>query len=286
MVNFSLNAGSLMGIILAFAGAGLYFLRSFRPNLARDYDVFFAAIALICGGILFFQSWRLDPILQFGVFLLAGSTVFFAADSIRLRSIATEQAKRSTPVVDDARPVSRSYQYQAELDDYDSFEDRQPLTRRIRGSRDSRSSGYAEEGELERRPSSNNRRSSRPTDWDDRSYGQEVQETRSRRPRSRPNTSSDRPSRKEWTVEPEQEAPYRNESPRQLEEERPPSSSRSQRSDSSSRRPPKRRPPTSVMSRSGYRASLENTDSSPYVDYQPLGSTDDEFDNSSNFDDD
>jgi len=158
MVNFSLNAGSLMGIILAFAGAGLYFLRSFRPNLARDYDVFFAAIALLCGGILFFQSWRLDPILQFGVFLLAGSTVFFAVDSIRLRNIATEQAKRNTPLVDDDRPVSRSYQYQAELDNYgpgyDSFEERQPAARRIRGSRDGRSSGYDEYETLDaRRPS-------------------------------------------------------------------------------------------------------------------------------------
>ena len=25
---------------------------------------------LLCSGILFFQGWRLDPILQFGVFLL------------------------------------------------------------------------------------------------------------------------------------------------------------------------------------------------------------------------
>ena len=56
----------------------LYFMRSFKPALARDYDVFFAAIGLLCGGILFFQGWRLDPILQFGQFLLAGTTVFFA----------------------------------------------------------------------------------------------------------------------------------------------------------------------------------------------------------------
>ena len=171
MVNFSLNAGSLMGIILALAGAGLYFLRSFRPNLARDYDVFFAAIALLCGGILFFQSWRLDPILQFGVFLLAGSTVFFAVDSIRLRNIATEQAKRNTPLVDDDRPVSRSYQYQAELDNYDqgynSFEERQPMARRIRGSRDGRPPEYGDQYEAEgnRRPGP--RRSPRSLDRGD-----------------------------------------------------------------------------------------------------------------------
>jgi len=168
MVNFSLNAGSLMGIILAFAGAGLYFLRSFRPNLARDYDVFFAAIALICGGILFFQSWRLDPILQFGVFLLAGSTVFFAVDSIRLRDIATEQAKRNTPLVDDDRPVSRSYQYQSEDygPGYGSFDAQRPSNaRRIRGSRDFQEGGYEDGngwGDSDRR---DNRRQPRSLDW-------------------------------------------------------------------------------------------------------------------------
>ena len=148
MVNFSLNPGSLMGIILAFAGVGLYLLRSFRPNLARDYDVFFAAVALLCGGIFFFQSWRLDPLLQFGVFLLTGSSLFFAYDSIRLRGIATEQAKRSTPIVDDERPVSRVYRYDAPLEPppeygYDYFQqDRQPPARRIRGSEESISPDY------------------------------------------------------------------------------------------------------------------------------------------------
>ena len=85
MVNASLNWASIVGIVLAVCGAGLYFLRSFKPALARDYDVFFAAIGLLCGGILFFQGWRLDPILQFGQFLLVGTTVFFTYDSIRLR---------------------------------------------------------------------------------------------------------------------------------------------------------------------------------------------------------
>ena len=69
--------------------------------MARDYDVFFAAIGLLCGGILFFQGWRLDPILQFGQFLLAGTTVFFAYESVRLRGVATDQARRSSYFDDD-----------------------------------------------------------------------------------------------------------------------------------------------------------------------------------------
>nr|YP_002049299.1 hypothetical protein PCC_0670 [Paulinella chromatophora]ACB43089.1 hypothetical protein PCC_0670 [Paulinella chromatophora] len=96
MVNASLNWASIIGIVLAAGGALLYFMRSFKPELARDYDVFFAAIGLLCGGILFFQGWRLDPILQFGQFLLAGTTVFFAYESVRLRGITTEQARRAS----------------------------------------------------------------------------------------------------------------------------------------------------------------------------------------------
>ena len=51
MVNASLNWASIVGIVLAVGGALLYFMRSFKPALARDYDVFFAAVGLLCGGI-------------------------------------------------------------------------------------------------------------------------------------------------------------------------------------------------------------------------------------------
>ncbi len=104
LVNASLNWASIVGIVLAVGGAFLYFMRNFKPALARDYDVFFAAIGLLCGGILFFQGWRLDPILQFGQFLLAGTTVFFAYESVRLRGVTTEQARRSS-YFDDEEPA-------------------------------------------------------------------------------------------------------------------------------------------------------------------------------------
>jgi len=308
MVNFNLNAGSLMGILLAFGGVGLYFLRSFRPNLARDYDVFFAAVALLCGGILFFHSWRLDPILQFGVFLLTGSSVFFATDSVRLRGIATEQAKRSTPVVDDDRPVSRVYRYEADLDNnpaygYDSFDqERQPPARRIRGSQDSAGTGYAE-GYDEPPSRGNSDRSSRrtsrgtrrpptapPTDTRESypgegyppedSYG--VESRSNRRPRSR-NTPpsrgtgySDRPSGYESS--PYSDEPYRNQT--YSDPAYPTRSDRSSYedpaspSDAPSPRRPKRRPPAS-------RPGAPIDDASPYVDYRPI---DNEIDNSAHFD--
>lgn len=108
-VNVGATPATFLGIFLAVAGAALYFIRNVKPELARDHDIFFAAVGLLCGFILIFQGWRLDPILQFGQLMLVGSTVFFAYESIRLRSIATEQAKRNTPIVDEDRPVSRSY---------------------------------------------------------------------------------------------------------------------------------------------------------------------------------
>ena len=133
MVNASLNWASIVGIVLAVCGGGLYFLRSFKPALARDYDVFFAAIGLLCGGILFFQGWRLDPILQFGQFLLAGTTVFFAYESVRLRGIATDQARRSSFFDDDQMPSSpRNGSRNRWDDEYDQFEETERSSRRFK----------------------------------------------------------------------------------------------------------------------------------------------------------
>ena len=137
MVNASLNWASIVGIVLAVCGGGLYFLRSFKPALARDYDVFFAAIGLLCGGILFFQGWRLDPILQFGQFLLAGTTVFFAYESVRLRGIATDQARRSSFFEDDDQipNMPRNSSRNRWEDDYEQFDQSERSSRRFK-SRD------------------------------------------------------------------------------------------------------------------------------------------------------
>ncbi len=144
MVNASLNWASIVGIVLAVCGGGLYFLRSFKPALARDYDVFFAAIGLLCGGILFFQGWRLDPILQFGQFLLAGTTVFFAYESVRLRGVATDQARRSSYFDDDPiSDVPRNSRGRFN-DDYDRFEDSVRPSRRFKPQEDEFEEEYNE----------------------------------------------------------------------------------------------------------------------------------------------
>jgi len=235
-VNFGANSASILGIFLAVAGAALYFLRSVRPELSRDQDIFFAAVGLLCGFILVFQGWRLDPILQFGQLLLVGSTVFFAVESIRLRSIATQQAKRNTPIVDDEREVSRKYSYserrnyQAEMDaDLEPLpyeEEDAPPRPRIRGSRDERSTrdDYYDEapprssqsprnrekpdsGERKRRPNSGRSVSSTSQGYEDENWGSASKtvddwgssnsQDELRKPPRRNNSSNNRPQGRE-----------------------------------------------------------------------------------------
>lgn len=265
MVNFGLNSASILGIALAAAGASLYFLRSVRPELSRDHDIFFAAVGLLCGFILLFQGWRLDPILQFGQFLLTGSAVFFAIESIRLRGIATDQARRNSPIVDDDRPVSRVYR--AELDQIEPFQTEERYERRLRGyeePRPSRSRGYEEE-QQQPKP----RRQSRerpPTDYGDRPSRAGT----SRRPSRSPNR---RPARDDYGYD---NGGYQNETVTDVWSEdawndgdRPSESRRPRRPrpDSESRRPRRPRPDR-------YDA---NNDDVATVDYQPI--------NGANFDD-
>ena len=162
MVNFGLNSASILGLFLAVAGASLYFLRSVRPELSRDHDIFFAAVGLLCGFILLFQGWRLDPILQFGQFLLSGSAIFFAVECIRLRAVATEQARKNTPTVDRERPVSRTRVYREEEYDRGRIEDSYDYTDAKPNYDSPRLRGY--EDPQSRRPP--RRRASQPREQD------------------------------------------------------------------------------------------------------------------------
>ncbi len=189
MVNASLNWASIVGIVLAVGGALLYFMRSFKPALARDYDVFFAAIGLLCGGILFFQGWRLDPILQFGQFLLAVTTVFFAYESVRLRGVATEQARRSAYFDDEPAPARDGGPggLRGGWDDggYDRFDEPRPVRRRFSGRDGDAEERPEEEFYRPRRPSRaaipEEAASRRSADRDQGDSGWEQNDERSRR---------------------------------------------------------------------------------------------------------
>ena len=137
MVNTSLNWVSIVGIVLMVGGALLFSLRTYKPALSRDTDVFFAAVGLLCGGILFFQGWRLDPILQFSQFLLATTTVFFVYESVRLRGVTAEQARRSE--FDDLEgdgPRPRGATIGSRLDEWDTLEQRPAMGRRALAAAD------------------------------------------------------------------------------------------------------------------------------------------------------
>lgn len=286
-VNLGTNAASFVGIVLAVAGAALYFLRTVRPELARDHDIFFAAIGLLSGFILIFQGWRFDPIMQFGQILLTGSTIFFAVESIRLRGVATEQAKRNTKIVDEDRPVSSVYSTVAELDDLEPLdEERLPPRARIRGTRDARSARMIDE--YEDQPSRRYRRdedeqpqrriSNRSSSAE--RLGQGDRPTRKRRPRPE-NRPSQRAESDEWGAAPSAaDDDWENSNSRVSRTSRPsdsyPRSSKNRTSDVAPRSR-KRRPSESSPSRA-------NSDPTDYVDYRPVERSDDELDNSADFD--
>ncbi len=292
MVNLGLNPASILGIALAAAGLGLYVLRSFRPELSRDHDIFFAAVGLVSGLILLFQGWRLDPILQFGQFLVAGSAIFFAVESIRLRGVATEQAKRNTPIVDEERPVSRVYR--AELDDLVSF-DQRSTTRRIRGSRDSRPNerydDYWDDDYSDDRPAPRSRSAGdnapprrNDDDWDSEP-GPRPRKRRPSRPNEAPGTmTSDR------REPPAGARDYRESSPRRrppTEETSGPVRAEARSPDAPPRR--KRKRPASNEAPPPNRRSApppeEDISSADYVAYQPIDAPDPEDRNNDRRDD-
>nr|WP_025781473.1 Ycf66 family protein [Candidatus Synechococcus spongiarum] len=133
MVNTSLNWVSIVGIVLMVGGSLLYSLRFYKPALSRDTDVFFAAVGLLCGGILFFQGWRLDPILQFSQFLLATTTGFFVYESLRLRGVTAEQARRrefmDDPEGNETLSRGAVQPIGSRLDEWDNLEQRPPRRR-------------------------------------------------------------------------------------------------------------------------------------------------------------
>jgi len=85
LVNVDLSPATFVGLLLICSGAALYQVRTVRPQIARDYDIFFSSIAMLCGGILCFQGWRLDPLLLFGEMLTVSAAIAFGVEAVNLR---------------------------------------------------------------------------------------------------------------------------------------------------------------------------------------------------------
>ena len=103
MVNASLNWASIAGLILSLWGllatpAGIsqviFYFEFFNKKEDQSEAFVFKLIyrvlqilgrflgSLLVGGILFFQGWRLDPILQFGMSLMVLMYIIESANSI------------------------------------------------------------------------------------------------------------------------------------------------------------------------------------------------------------
>ena len=85
LVSIDLGPAAVLGTSLMVSAIALYQVRASRPEVSRDKDVFFSSIGLLCGGILVFQGWRLDPLMLFGELLTAATAVAFATETISLR---------------------------------------------------------------------------------------------------------------------------------------------------------------------------------------------------------
>lgn len=87
MINFSFGPNIFLACLILIAAVLLYGLRTIKPELARDEDIFFATLGLLYSTILIIHGWRLDPILLFSQMLIIISVIVAGWENIRLRGM-------------------------------------------------------------------------------------------------------------------------------------------------------------------------------------------------------
>lgn len=87
MINIIFTPNMFLSGIFVIAILLLYGLRTVRPEISRDEDIFFVTIGLFYSGILAVHGWRLDPILVFSQGLIIITAIFAGWENIRLRGI-------------------------------------------------------------------------------------------------------------------------------------------------------------------------------------------------------
>jgi len=93
MINVSFGPNIFLGIIVCIGVLILYFLRTIKPELARDEDIFFATVGFLYSCILMVHGWRLDPILLFSQVLIILTALVAGWENIRLRGFVANIAK-------------------------------------------------------------------------------------------------------------------------------------------------------------------------------------------------
>lgn len=91
MIHMEFAPSTLLGLSLTIAGILLYLIRIKNKKISKDYDLFFSSVGCLCGGILMFQGWRLDPILLLCQMMSGATAIFFIAETIWLRNIYIEK---------------------------------------------------------------------------------------------------------------------------------------------------------------------------------------------------
>lgn len=136
MIYMELAPSTLLGLCLTMAGIFLYFIRMKKKQVSRDYDLFFSSVGFLCGGILIFQGWRLDPILLLCQMMSGITAIFFITETLWLRNIQVENQKHNfdiyqnmfkTNQVNNLKQVS-SNQTNLNLIDYKQLSNNQKLS--------------------------------------------------------------------------------------------------------------------------------------------------------------
>jgi hypothetical protein len=86
-----LGPSTIVALSLGLLGFLLYSIRTSKPTLSRDYDLFFSSVGFLCGGILLFQGWKLDPILLLCQILSTATAIFFIGESLWLRNLKNKE---------------------------------------------------------------------------------------------------------------------------------------------------------------------------------------------------
>lgn len=297
-MNFGTPVPLLVGVVLIVIGIGLFFLDSLKPGYKRDSDTVYGILFMVAGLFsLFSLNADFQVALQFMV--SAGTLVALMIERIQVRGANNGQTRSFSnggggPSPREERP-SRSYrsgyaegprsELRVELEDDIVFPAEEPIrSKRIRGSQEGRSGASREDYDRDeayvdrlvddtRSSRRSVGRSTRSTPTDDWSTGEER--SRRRRPLQIEGVVDTNYSDESATLSPEP--------------------SRRRRSRSTSSDDGSTSEPLASRSRSRRRRPAGNEERSgngEYVDFKPLNTpprpfgSDDEFDNSSNFDDD
>ncbi len=87
MINIEFAFNLILGLAVLIIVFALFLLRAIKYELSRDFDIFFASLALGYSIILILNGWRLDPILVFSQLLVILLFIGVIWENFRLRGL-------------------------------------------------------------------------------------------------------------------------------------------------------------------------------------------------------